>query len=204
MTFVRFGQPGAERPGFLVDEDEILDISPLVPDLGPPTLDRLSELAAAITTAPGLSSMSLDEVRLGSPIARLHKILGIGLNYADDATEAEAKLPAEPVVFSKATSSLSGPFDDIRLPPGAEKVDWEVELGVVVGRLARQLPDESADEGAMAGYTIAHDVSERSFRSARSLSNRYGFPTGNQIGFAHGGREPAAGRWDEPESFDPD
>lgn len=167
MRFVRFGQPGAERPGVLVDEDEILDISPLVADLGPPTLDHISELAATITTAPGLSSVSLDEVRLGSPIARPHKILGIGLNYADHATEAEMELPAEPVVFSKATSSLSGPFDDIRLLPGAEKVDWEVELGVVVGRLARQLPDESAAEGAIAGYTIAHDVSERSYQLER-------------------------------------
>jgi 2,4-diketo-3-deoxy-L-fuconate hydrolase len=167
MRFVRFGQPGAERPGVLVDEDEILDISPLVADLGPPTLDRLSELAAAITTAPGLSSVSLDEVRLGSPVARPHKILGIGLNYADHATEAGMELPDEPVVFSKATSSLSGPFDDIRLPASAEKVDWEVELGVVVGRLARHLPDESAAEDAIAGYTIAHDVSERSYQLER-------------------------------------
>ena len=167
MRLVRFGPPGEERPGVLGDDETIADITPLVDDLGPDTLDGLDELAAAVGTASGLRSVGLEGVRLGPPIARPHKILGIGLNYADHAEEAGMEVPAEPVVFSKASSSLSGPHDDILLPPGAEKVDWEVELGVVIGMLSRYLPDEAAAGEAIAGYTIANDVSERSYQLER-------------------------------------
>lgn len=161
MRFVRFGPPGEERPGVLTDDDTICDISSLVPDLGPTTLDRLSDIEAAVDAAPGLDIVDAADVRLGSPIARPYKILGIGLNYADHAAESGMEVPTEPVVFSKATSSLSGPYDDIVLPPGAFQVDWEVELGVVMGQTVRYLPDENAALAAVAGYTIVHDVSER-------------------------------------------
>lgn len=167
MRLVRFGDPGSERPGALLDEGTVADISPLVTDLGPGTLDRLPEIVAGVGSASGLPRLPLDGLRLGPPVARPHKILGIGLNYADHAEEAGMEVPSEPVVFSKATSSLSGPFDDILLPPGAEKVDWEVELGVVIGRLCRYLPDEEAAGRVIAGYTIGNDVSERSLQLER-------------------------------------
>lgn len=104
---------------------------------------------------------------MGSPISRPHKILGIGLNHAKHVEESGTAVPNEPVVFAKATSSLSGPYDDILLPPGADKVDWEVELGVVVGATARYLSDEAAVAGVIAGYLVAHDVSEREYQLER-------------------------------------
>lgn len=168
MRFVRFGPPGEERPGLLVDDRTILDISSLVSDLGPGTLASLPELVSAVESASGLERVAVDSVRLGPPVSRPHKILGIGLNYADHAAEAGMDLPSEPVVFSKATSSYAGPFDDIVLPPGADKVDWEVELGVVIGEVARHLPDAAAARSVIAGYTIVHDVSERFWQLERS------------------------------------
>lgn len=167
VKYVRFGPPGAERPGVLVDHETILDISPLVDDIGPGSVGSLPELSEAVSRASGLSSVSLGRVRLGPPISRPSKILGIGLNYADHAAESGTPVPKEPVVFAKATSSLSGPYDDIFLPPGAHKVDWEVELGVVLGTSARYLPDEAAVPALIAGFLIAHDVSEREHQLER-------------------------------------
>lgn len=167
MRYVRFGRPGAERPGVLVDDETILDISPLTDDIGPASVGSLPELSEAVTQATGVVSVPLGRVRLGSPISRPHKILRVGLNYANHAKESGASIPGEPVVFGKATSSLSGPFDEILLPPGAEKVDWEVELGVVVGATARYLPDKGAAPGVIAGYLVANDVSERDYQLER-------------------------------------
>ena len=166
MKFVRFGPPGEERPGVL-GEGTIIDISELVPDLGPSTIAELPHLPARIADAD-LPSMPAEDVRLGSPIARPHKILAIGLNYVDHAAEATMAVPEEPILFMKATSSLSGPYDDLLIPPGATKVDWEVELGVVIGRTARYLASETDAAAVIAGYTVAHDVSEREFQLERS------------------------------------
>ncbi len=168
MRFVRFGPLGEERPGVLADDHTILDISPLTPDLGRESLDTLPSLVASIQSTDSLAAVEVGSVRLAPPIARPHKILGIGLNYVDHAAEAGIEPPSEPVVFSKATSSYSGPYDDLLLPPGADKVDWEVELGVVIGQVARHLPDEAAASRVIAGYTIVHDVSERHWQLDRS------------------------------------
>lgn len=167
MKFVRFGPRGEERPGVVLDNDTIVDISSLIDDIGPATIGTLGEVAKQVDPTT-LGSRELSSVRLGSPVARPHKILGIGLNYVDHASEAAMEVPEEPIVFQKATSSLSGPFDDILLPPGAEKVDWEVELGVVIGTEARYLSSPDDARAVVAGYTIAHDVSERAFQLERS------------------------------------
>lgn len=167
MKFVRFGPRGEERPGVVFDNDTIVDISSLIDDIGPATIGTLGEVAKQVDPTT-LGSRELSSVRLGSPVARPHKILGIGLNYVDHASEAAMEVPEEPIVFQKATSSLSGPFDDILLPPGAEKVDWEVELGVVIGTEARYLSSPDDARAVVAGYTIAHDVSERAFQLERS------------------------------------
>ncbi|HLU31203.1 MAG TPA: fumarylacetoacetate hydrolase family protein [Acidimicrobiia bacterium] len=167
MKFVRFGPKGEERPGVLVDDGTILDISTLVADIGPGTVGGLGEIAGRIDPSV-LPRVDVSGVRLGSPVARPHKILGIGLNYVDHASEAAMDVPAEPIVFQKATSSLSGPYDDILIPPGAEKLDYEVELGVVIGATARYLGSVDEAREVIAGYTIAHDVSERSHQLERS------------------------------------
>lgn len=161
MRFVRFGPAGGERPGVLVDEATIVDISPLVPDIGPGSIDRLDDIARQVEGTETLATVPVSSVRLGSPIARPHKIVGIGFNYVDHASEAEVEIPSEPIVFLKATSSLSGPYDDVLMPPGAEKLDWEVELGLVIGDTARYLENEEEARSVVAGYTVAHDVSER-------------------------------------------
>lgn len=165
MRLVRFGPDGEERPGVLV-EDRILDLSPRIDDIGPVTIASIGELADA-ASSDVLDTVAIANTRLGSPIARPGKILGIGLNYADHAREAGMEIPAEPIVFTKATTALCGAFDDLLLPPLAESVDWEVELGVVIGRTCRYLEDEAAAGGAIAGYVVANDVSDRAAQLER-------------------------------------
>jgi 2-keto-4-pentenoate hydratase/2-oxohepta-3-ene-1,7-dioic acid hydratase in catechol pathway len=167
VRFVRFGPAGAERPGVLVDDATALDISSMVDDLGPATLERLSSLTGLIARAPELPRVDLAGVRLGSPVARPHKIIGVGLNYADHATESGADIPSEPIIFLKASSSLSGPNDDVLIHSGFTKVDWEVELALVIGATARFLDDENAARAVIAGYAIGNDISERSLQLER-------------------------------------
>ncbi len=164
MKLVRFGQAGEESPGLLVDEERILDLTSLVADIDPWTLSSIGELSDAAASHADLPSIAVEGTRLGSPIARPGKIIGIGLNYADHAREAGMEIPSEPIIFTKATTSLCGPFDDLLLPPGAESVDWEVELGLVMGRNCRYLGDEAEAVAAIAGYVVANDVSERSWQ----------------------------------------
>ncbi|MFP3882938.1 MAG: fumarylacetoacetate hydrolase family protein [Actinomycetota bacterium] len=164
MRFVRFGPSGSELPGFL-SGDSIIDLSHHFHDLGPDTLHLLADLPGDLDRG---HRYSLGDVRLGPPISRPNKIVGIGLNYADHAAEAGVPTPEEPVIFFKATTSFSGPYDDIHLPPAAEKVDWEVELGVVIGATAQYLSDTNASEAVIAGYAIVHDVSERAWQLERS------------------------------------
>jgi 2-keto-4-pentenoate hydratase/2-oxohepta-3-ene-1,7-dioic acid hydratase in catechol pathway len=168
MKFVRFGPPGGERPGVVTDDATIYDISSLVPDIGAETLESLDDLMQRVAATDGLPTVDASSVRLGPPLARPHKILGVGLNYADHAAESGMELPTSPIVFSKATSALSGPTDDLILPPDADKLDWEVELGVVIGRTARRLPDSNAAADVIAGYTIVNDVSERAWQLEES------------------------------------
>ncbi|WP_375689841.1 fumarylacetoacetate hydrolase family protein [Pseudooceanicola sp. LIPI14-2-Ac024] len=160
MKFLRYGEPGAEKPGVLDTDGQIRDLSGVVPDL-----------TGAILAAPpafDIDSLPLVEgqPRLGIPVAGVGKMICIGLNYSDHAAESGMPIPEEPIVFMKATSALIGPNDTVVLPRGSQKGDWEVELGVVIGREAKYVSEAEA-LSHVAGYTIVNDVSERHFQSER-------------------------------------
>ncbi len=170
MKLLRYGPAGSERPGVLLDDGRLLDVSAEVDDYGPAFfagegVDRVRELIAS--RGSGLPTVEVDDVRLGPPIARPHKLMCVGLNYADHAAESGQPVPAEPIVFSKATNTIVGPDDEVLLPRGSVKSDWEVELAVVLGATARYLPDEAAAMRTIAGYCISNDVSEREFQLER-------------------------------------
>ncbi len=162
MKLVRFGPRGAERPGLLDSGGGIRDLSAVVGDIDGRSLDpeTLARLRA-------LDPESLPRVagapRLGPPVSGVGKILAIGLNYADHAAETGAEIPAEPILFSKATSAITGPCDEIEIPRGSERTDFEVELAVVIGRRAKYVSEEEAMEH-VAGYLVINDVSERDFQ----------------------------------------
>ncbi len=165
MKLVRYGAAGREKPGIVDGEGRIRDLSAVVPDidgeaLSPESLTRLAELK--IDTLPPV----LGTPRLGACIARPGNFIAIGLNYADHAAEAGLAVPKEPVIFTKAPNCIAGPNDDTMIPKGATKLDYEVELGVVIGSHARYL-DKDAAMDAVAGYCLANDVSEREFQIER-------------------------------------
>ncbi|EED66728.1 fumarylacetoacetate hydrolase family protein [Comamonas testosteroni] len=165
MKLVRFGAAGEEKPGLLDAQGVLRDASSWVADwrgaeLQPEKLalwrDRQAEVLPAVSGAP----------RLGCPVAQVGKIVCVGLNYADHAAEAGAAPPAEPVLFMKAVTAISGPNDDIQIVPAATKVDWEVELGVVIGSRATRVSEQAA-LGHVAGYVLGNDVSERAWQMER-------------------------------------
>jgi 2-keto-4-pentenoate hydratase/2-oxohepta-3-ene-1,7-dioic acid hydratase in catechol pathway len=164
MRFVRYGKKGAERPGVLDGLGRIRDIGQLVPDIGGAALAELSRFEAI-----DLSSLPLveGEPRIGQCVAGVGKIVCVGLNYADHAKESGQPLPTEPVIFMKAVSALTGPYDEVILPPGSQKSDWEVELGVVIGREIRYV-DQNTAAKAIAGYCVVNDLSERAFQLERA------------------------------------
>ncbi|MFH8340347.1 fumarylacetoacetate hydrolase family protein [Streptomyces sp. AM6-12] len=169
MKLLRVGAAGAERPALLDADGTLRDLSPLVTDIDGALLADAAALgrvreAAATGELPVLDAAGL---RIGPPLGRIGKIVCIGLNYHDHARETGAEPPAEPVVFFKAPDTVVGPDDTVLVPRGSAKTDWEVELAVVIGRTARYL--ESAEEGLahVAGYAVAHDVSEREFQIER-------------------------------------
>ncbi|ART51934.1 2-hydroxyhepta-2,4-diene-1,7-dioate isomerase [Acidovorax carolinensis] len=165
MKLVRYGQPGAERPGVLDAQGVLRDLSMLLPELGPAQLGprTLSALAALDTSRlPAVAGAP----RLACPVAGVGKIVCVGLNYADHALEAGMQAPAEPVLFMKAITALSGPNDAVRIPPGARKTDWEVELGIVIGTRASHVSEGAALQH-VAGYVLANDVSERAWQTER-------------------------------------
>lgn len=169
MKLFRFGEKDKERPGILLRNGAMVDVSIFGEDFdekffGTRGLRRFSRWAA--TFASSQPRVDPEAVRLGSPIARPSKIVGIGLNYRDHAKEAKMEVPAEPVLFMKASSATSGPYDDLVLPRGASKVDWEVELGVVIGQRARSVPESRALD-CVAGLAVVNDYSERSFQLER-------------------------------------
>jgi 2,4-diketo-3-deoxy-L-fuconate hydrolase len=170
VKLLRIGPPGQERPAVLVDEHRYVDVSDVVHDYDEDFFHRggaaLLQDAVARRRAAGETS-ALDGQRVGAPIARPHQILCIGLNYKDHAEETGQAVPSEPIVFTKAPNTLVGPYDDVRIPRGATKTDWEVELGVVIGRRCSYLADESEAAAAIAGYTVVNDVSERAFQMER-------------------------------------
>ncbi len=162
MRLVRYGDPGAERPGFVGLDEAIRDLSSQVPDVSPATLAPETLRRLASIPADGLPRVA-DGVRLGPCVAGVGKLVGVGLNYLDHARESGAAVPAEPILFMKATSCLAGPGDPLVIPEGAAKVDWEVELGVVIGARARNVPERDA-LSHVAGYCVVNDVSERGWQ----------------------------------------
>ncbi|QQX84469.1 fumarylacetoacetate hydrolase family protein [Cupriavidus necator] len=164
MKLVRVGKPGAERPGMIDAQGRVRDLSGVVADIG---AAQLAPAALAQLAQVDLASLPVIEgARYGVPWSGVGKIVAIGLNYADHAAEAGMPLPAEPIVFLKANSSLNGPNDAVMLPFGSEKTDWEVELGVVIGSTARNVSREAA-LNHVAGYCVVNDVSEREFQIER-------------------------------------
>jgi 2-keto-4-pentenoate hydratase/2-oxohepta-3-ene-1,7-dioic acid hydratase in catechol pathway len=163
MKLLRFGAPGAEKPGILDQRGRIRDLSTIVADiggavLGPESLTRLKSLDPA--SLPAVSG----EPRLGVPVAPVPKFLGIGLNYRDHAAETGMPIPEAPIVFVKASSCVSGPYDPVLAPKGFERMDFEVELAVVIGSRAKNVAEADALLH-VAGYTICNDVSERSLQA---------------------------------------
>ena len=165
MKLLRYGESGHELPGVLDSSDQIRSLKGIVSDLA---RDTLSDESIQKIRQLDLSALPLVDggVRLGPCVAGTSKIIGIGLNYADHAAETGAKVPTEPVIFMKATTSISGPNDPIEIPRGSEKTDWEVELGVVIGKRAKYVSEQDA-LSHVAGYCVVNDVSERSFQKDR-------------------------------------
>ena len=165
MKLLRYGAVGQEKPGLLGADGIIRDLSAVVADITGEVLsvERLAQLAALDENAlPRVEA----EVRIGVPVAYIGKIVCVGLNYADHAKESGLPVPTEPVLFMKATSAITGPNDTVIIPRGSEKTDWEVELGIVIGRKAQYVGrDEALDY--VAGYCIVNDVSERAFQTER-------------------------------------
>ena len=163
MKLLRWGEPGRELPGILDRDGTIRDLSPLIRDLRGRVLEVLPALrgidVAALPVVAG-------GARLGPPVAGTGKFICIGLNYADHAAESGMHVPSEPVIFMKATSAICGPNDPIVVPRGAHKTDWEVELGVVIGRAAKHVTEREA-MAHVAGFAVINDVSERDFQIER-------------------------------------
>lgn len=170
MRFVRIGKPNHEVPAVLVADDAYVDISEMTGDIDGNFLSRvdLADVASFVQQRVQAGSVSpLGDQRLGAPIARPHQILCIGLNYADHAAESGMPIPDEPIVFNKAPNTLIGPNDDVVMPRGSVKTDWEVELGIVLGRRTRYLDSPEDSWTHIAGFTLVNDVSERSFQLDR-------------------------------------
>lgn len=162
MKLLRYGPAGAERPGIVGTDGKIRDLSSAIADiegeiLNDAELDRLRRLDT--DTLPTVNG----EVRLGAPVAQVGKFIGVGLNYRDHAEEAGMAIPDEPILFTKAVSSVSGPNDEIAFPTDSTKGDWEVELAVVIGRTAKDVAADAA-LAHVAGYCACNDVSERSYQ----------------------------------------
>jgi len=170
MRLMRIGEAGSERPVVRVDDAHYVDVSDQFGDFNEAFfasggIERARALVAERTAAGQLTAFAGE--RIGAPIARPHQIICVGLNYADHAAETGQAIPAEPILFNKAPNTLIGPDDDVRLPRGSVKTDWEVELGVVIGKRASYLETDEEVRAAIAGYTLVNDVSEREFQNER-------------------------------------
>ena len=163
MKLLRYGEPGAEKPGMLDHNGRIRDLSGMIPDFGPSTLsddsmDKLRRLD------PSSLPVVEGDPRIGPCVTNVGKFMCIGLNYADHAAETGAAVPKEPVLFMKATSAIIGPNDTVVIPKGSTKTDWEVELGVIIGKKAHHVSEADA-LSCVAGFCVVNDVSERAFQS---------------------------------------
>ncbi|NYZ13746.1 fumarylacetoacetate hydrolase family protein [Azospirillum sp. RWY-5-1] len=166
MKLLRYGEAGHERPGLLDPAGTVRSLADHTADIDAALIGDSAAMAALAALDPAALPAVEGAVRLGCPLAGIGKIVGVGLNYHDHARECGAPIPAEPILFLKATTALSGPDDPIRLPDDADKTDWEVELGVVIGRRARCVAVEDA-LAHVFGYCVAHDVSERGHQLER-------------------------------------
>jgi 2-keto-4-pentenoate hydratase/2-oxohepta-3-ene-1,7-dioic acid hydratase in catechol pathway len=165
MKLLRYGEAGSEKPGLLDADGTIRDLSAHVADIAgtalhPATLEMLSRLDPK--SLPAVSGSP----RMGACVAGTGKFICIGLNYSDHAAETGATVPSEPIIFMKASSAIVGPDDDVLIPRGSVKTDWEVELGVVIGKTAKYVSEDDALD-YVAGYCVSHDVSERAFQAER-------------------------------------
>lgn len=162
MKLLRFGDAGFEKPGVIDNDGQIRDLSSHIDDIGPDQLEdaTLARLAALdFESLPAVAST----VRRGPPVNNIRKIVAIGLNYKDHAEESGMPIPEEPVVFTKADTSICGPNDDVIMPLGSEKLDWEVELGIIIGKTAHYVTEADAISH-IAGYCVVNDISERAFQ----------------------------------------
>ena len=170
MHLMRLGDPGRERPVARVDDERYVDLSDVVEDFdeaffGSGGIERVRPVVAERVAEDRVSRFAGE--RVGAPIARPHQILCIGLNYRDHAAETGQAVPSEPIVFNKAPNTLVGPDDDVRIPRGSTKPDWEVELGIVIGRRTSYLDSVEEAREAVAGWVVVNDVSERAFQIER-------------------------------------
>jgi 2,4-didehydro-3-deoxy-L-rhamnonate hydrolase len=182
MKLIRYGKPGKEQPGLIDADGKIRSLADVIIDWNGDTLDpKMLAKIAKIKTAT--LPLVKPKTRLGSPVVRPQKFIAIGLNYADHAAESNMAIPKEPVVFSKWTSCIQGPNDDIMLPKNSLKSDWEVELGIVIGTQARSVTKKAA-LNHVAGYCLINDVSEREFQLERGQTwdKGKGFDTFGPIG----------------------
>jgi 2-keto-4-pentenoate hydratase/2-oxohepta-3-ene-1,7-dioic acid hydratase in catechol pathway len=182
MKLVRFGQPGAEKPGLVDANGGIRDLSGIVPDI-----DAAMLAAGGLSKLAGIDPASLPAApagqRLGSCVGNVRNFIAIGLNYADHAAETGAPIPAEPIIFNKAPSCIVGPNDEIVIPRGSQKTDWEVELAIVIGRRASYVGANEAFD-FVAGYCVCNDVSEREYQIERggTWTKGKGCPTFGPLG----------------------
>jgi 2-keto-4-pentenoate hydratase/2-oxohepta-3-ene-1,7-dioic acid hydratase in catechol pathway len=170
MYLMRIGPASSERPVVRIDDGHYVDVADVVDDFneaffGSYGLTRLEEVVQERSAAGQLQEFAGE--RIGAPIARPHQILCIGLNYSDHAAETGAAVPEEPILFTKSPNSLIGPYDDVRIPRGSTKLDWEVELGVVISKRTSYLDSVDDAHDAIAGYLVVNDVSERAFQIER-------------------------------------
>ncbi|WP_329117747.1 fumarylacetoacetate hydrolase family protein [Streptomyces sp. NBC_01465] len=169
MKLLRVGTAGNERPALLDEDGTLRDLSGIVPDVNGELLGDAGAMTRVREAAAGgeLPVLDADGLRVGPPLGRIGKIVCIGLNYHDHATETGAAIPAEPILFMKAPDTVVGPDDTVLVPRGSVKTDWEVELAVVIGRTARYVGEDEDPLSYVAGYAVAHDVSERAFQIER-------------------------------------
>lgn len=165
MKLVRYGNLGKEKPGLIDADGKLRDLSGVIPDIGPA---QLGDIALAKLSKLKVEKLPMvrGKPRMGCPVDGISKFIAIGLNYSDHAAETGMPIPKEPIIFTKAISCIQGPDDDVMLPKGSVKGDWEVELGVVIGKQARHVSQKAALEH-VAGYCIVNDVSEREFQLER-------------------------------------
>ncbi|WP_447903076.1 ureidoglycolate lyase [Pseudomonas serbica] len=182
MKLLRYGEKGSEKPGLLDADNQVRDLSGHVPDIAGQVLSPES-LAALAAIDPASLPIVAGQPRIGACVGQVGKFICIGLNYADHAAESNMEVPKEPIIFNKWTSAICGPNDNLEIPRGSLKTDWEVELGVVIGKGGRNIDEANAMEH-VAGYCVINDVSEREWQLERggTWDKGKGFDTFGPLG----------------------